>query len=587
AWYRVAVAPGATATIRLRLAPASAPAPAVGAGFDAAVDEVVDQRRAEADEFFADMAAPGVDDEARRVQRLAVAGLLWSKKHYRWDLREWLEGDPVGPPPPPGRATGRNHQWHHLYNADIISMPDEWEYPWYAAWDLAFHMSPMAFVDPGFAKDQLLLFCREWYMHPNGQLPAYEWALGDVNPPVHAWAAWRVYKIDAKNAGRKDYEFLERMFHKLLINFSWWVNRKDAQGSNIFEGGFLGLDNVGIFDRSAPLPAGTRLEQSDATSWMAMYCLNMLAMAAELAVHDRSYEDVATKFFEHFLAIAHAMNNIGPENISLWDDDDGFFYDVLACNGTQAPIRIRSIVGLIPLFAVETLETSQFAGLPDFTARVRWFMKNRPDLCGNVFNLAVAGEQQRNLLAILGPERLRRVLTKMLDQSEFLSPHGIRSLSRFHADHPVCLELGGQAHRIDYQPAESSSGIFGGNSNWRGPVWFPINFLLVESLQRFHHYFGDSFRVEFPTGSGRLHTLDQVATELSRRLVSLFLPGPDGRRPADGRPSDAGRWSGPRWRDHVSFYEYFHGDTGAGLGASHQTGWTALVAKLIRQSGRA
>ncbi|MDQ6613687.1 MAG: glucosidase [Actinomycetota bacterium] len=578
-WYRLDVAPGATATLRLRLAKSARTADAFGPGFD----DVVRQRRIEADEFFAEMASPTISTEAREVQRQAIAGLLWAKKYYRYEMREWLEGDPVGPPTPDQRRTGRNHDWAHVYNADIISMPDEWEYPWYAAWDLAFHMIPMAFVDPDFAKDQLILFCREWFMHPNGQLPAYEWSFSDVNPPVHAWAAWRVYKIDARNSGTNDYAFLKRIFHKLLINFSWWVNRKDADGSNVFEGGFLGLDNIGVFDRSAPLPNGARLEQSDATSWMAMFCLNMLAIALELAHHDRSYEDVATKFFEHFLAIANAMNNVGRHNISLWDPQDGFFYDVLSMNGHQTPMRIRSIVGLIPLFAVETIEPSLLDELPDFAARMRWFMKNRPDLCGNIFELGQLGQGRRQMLSILNPTRLRQVLRRMLDEDEFLSPHGIRSLSRWHSRHPVRIEVAGQTHEIEYQPAESTTGLFGGNSNWRGPVWFPINYLLVESLQKFHHYLGDDFTVEFPTGSGQPHSLDQVATELSRRLISLFLPDNQGQRPVNGGHELFDR--DPLWRDYVTFAEYFHGDTGSGLGASHQTGWTALVAKLIRQSG--
>jgi hypothetical protein len=580
AWFQLSIGAGESVRLRLRLANVEPSEETFGRGFDA----VVAAREAEADEFFADMAPQTVGDEARRVQRRAVAGLLWAKKHYRYDVREWLEGDPVGPLPEHIRSHGRNAEWSHLYNADIISMPDEWEYPWYAAWDLAFHMIPMAFVDPDFAKEQLILFCREWFMHPNGQLPAYEWKFSDVNPPVHAWAAWRVYKIDAKNTGVKDYEFLERVFHKLLINFSWWVNRKDADGSNVFEGGFLGLDNIGVFDRSAPLPSGARLEQSDATSWMAMFCLNMLAIAVELAHHDGAYEDVATKFFEHFLAIADAMNNIGHDRVPLWNDEDGFFYDVLSLNGDQTPIRIRSIVGLIPLCAVETLDPDVLDHLPDFQARMRWFQKNRPDLCGNIFELDVPGQGERRLLSLLDPGRLRQVLARMLDEDEFFSPHGIRSLSRWHAVHPVELHVGGQPYRIVYEPAESRTWLFGGNSNWRGPVWFPINYLLVEALQKYHHYLGDDYTVEMPTGSGKDASLSDVASELSARLVGLFLPDSEGCRPVNGgsKVLDHDPW----WREHVTFSEYFHGDTGAGLGASHQTGWTALVAKLIRQTDR-
>ena len=581
AWYRFEVPAGGTATVRLRLSTERAPA------FGREFDRILEARRAEADEFYADLSPPRVSEEQRHVQRRAMAGLLWGKKHYRYDVHEWLDGDPVGPQPPHDRLHGRNAGWEHLYNADVISLPDEWEYPWYACWDLAFHMIPMAYVDPDFAKEQLILFCREWFMHPNGQLPAYEWAFDDVNPPVHAWAAWRVYKIDAAATGVNDYGFLERIFHKLLINFSWWVNRKDAQGSNLFEGGFLGLDNVGLFDRSAPLPGGARLEQSDATSWMAMFCLNMLAIAMELAGKDPVYEDTATKFFEHFLAIAHAMNNLGHDrNMGLWDEQDGFFYDLLSVNGEQIPMRIRSIVGLIPLFAVETTEQSVLDRLPDFTGRARWFVKNRPDLCDNIFELDEPGMEKRRLLSILGPDRLRRVLRYMLDEDEFLSPYGIRSVSKFHAGHPVQLQLDGQVHEISYQPGESTTGLFGGNSNWRGPVWFPINYLLIESLQKFHHYFGDSFTVEFPTGSGQELNLWDVAAELSRRLIALFVPD---EAAGGGRPANAGHPvldSDPWWHDQVAFHEYFHGDTGAGLGASHQTGWTALVAKLIRQSGQ-
>ncbi|HEX3623596.1 MAG TPA: hypothetical protein VHT97_14880, partial [Acidimicrobiales bacterium] len=579
AWYRLTIPAGATTTLRLRLSTDQPGPDDFGAGFD----DVIARRRAEADEFYADL-TPNVSAESRRVARLASAGLLWNKKHYRYDVREWLEGDPANPRPDHARTRGRNAEWGHLYNADIVSLPDEWEYPWYAAWDLAFHMIPMAYLDPDFAKAQLILFCREWFMHPNGQLPAYEWALGDVNPPVHAWAAWRVYKIDAKRTGVKDYEFLERIFHKLLINFSWWVNRKDADGSNVFEGGFLGLDNIGVFDRSAPLPSGARLEQSDATSWMAMFCLNMLAIALELAHHDSVYEDAATKFFEHFLAIAHAMNNIGEDHLALWDEEDGFFYDVLSVDGVPSPVRVRSVVGLIPLFAVETMDPAMLEKLPDFSTRMRWFLKNRADLCGNIFSVDVPGEGERRLLSLVDPDRLRRLLRRALDEDEFLSPHGIRSVSKWHAAHPAVVDLAGVTHTVEYEPAESTTGLFGGNSNWRGPIWFPINYLLVESLQRYHHYLGDDFTVELPTGSGDQHTLWEVATELSRRLIDIFLPDADGRRPVNG--GNALFDTDPQWRDHVAFHEYFHGDTGAGLGASHQTGWTALVAKLIRQSGK-
>jgi hypothetical protein len=581
AWYPLSLAAGQTRRLRLRLCTE----PPARAALDE-VDAVVAQRRAEGDAFADSLCPPGTPEAARHVQRRAVAGLLWGRKAYRYEVREWLEGDPNQPPPPADRRTGRNSSWRHLYNADVISMPDEWEYPWYAAWDLAFHTIPLAFVDPDFAKEQLILLCREWYMHPDGQLPAYEWELGDVNPPVHAWAAWRVYKIDARNSGVPDREFLARVFHKLLLNFSWWVNRKDAGGSNVFEGGFLGLDNIGLFDRSAPLPSGGRLEQSDATSWMAMFSLNMLAIALELARSDRAYEDVATKFFEHFLAIAHATTAEGRRGEALWDDDDGFFYDVLhqSVDGASSAqrLRVRSLVGLLPLLAVETLDATVFEELPDFAARVRWYVKNRPDLCRNVFTADSSGAEERQLLSLVNREQLERVLTRMLDEAEFLSPHGIRSLSAAHRE-PVRLELNGTVHEVDYEPAESTTPMFGGNSNWRGPVWMPVNFLLVEALQKYHHYYGDDLTVAVPTSGGARHDLGEVADELSRRLIRLFLPGPDGWRPADA--PDLRRGAAVDWSAEPTFYEYFHGDTGSGLGASHQTGWTALVAKLVRQLG--
>jgi hypothetical protein len=475
-----------------------------------------------------------------------------------------------------------------LNNADVISLPDEWEYPWYAAWDLAFQMLPMALVDPNFAKSQLILFCREWYMHPNGQLAAYEWAFSDVNPPVHAWSAWQVFKIDAARTGVKDYGFLERVFHKLLINFAWWVNREDAYGQNIFEGGFLGLDNIGFFDRSAPLPGGARLQQSDATSWMAMFCLNMLTIALELAHHDGTYEDVATKFFEHFLAIGHSANHRGmhshadDEDMSLWDDNDQFFYDVLAVGDQRIPLKARSAVGLIPLFAVGTIEPEVLDGLPEFRSHMLWFIENRGDLCENVFSLELPGMGERRLFSLLQPDQLRQILRRVLDESEFLSPYGIRSLSRAHRDQPVRLELGGQTFEVSYQPGESETGLFGGNSNWRGPLWYPINYLLVQALRDYHHYLGDEFTVEYPVGSGRQLHLGQVATEVAQRLIALFVAGPGGR-PVNGGVKLFDE--DPYWRDQVTFAEYFHGDDGRGLGATHQTGWTALVANLIAEAG--
>ena len=517
--------------------------------------------------------------------RQALAGLLWSKQFYHYDVRRWLAGDPAGPPPPPERLQGRNHEWTHAYHEDVISMPDKWEYPWYAAWDLAFHCIPLALVDPDFAKAQLLLFLREWYMHPNGQIPAYEWSLGDVNPPVHAWAALRVYQIERRRRGAGDRAFLEKVFHKLLLNFTWWVNRKDAEGNNVFQGGFLGLDNIGVFDRSAPLPVGGHLEQSDGTSWMAMYCLNMLAIALELADGNPAYEDVASKFFEHFVHIAHAMYDLGGEGLQLWDEEDGFFYDVLHSDGRHARLKIRSMVGLIPLFAVETLEPEIVDKLHGFRRRMLWFIENYPHLRRHITTIQTPGRGPRRLLSIVGADQLPRVLHRMLDEGEFLSPHGIRSVSRAHREHPFVLSIDGMEHRVDYEPAESSSSLFGGNSNWRGPVWFPVNYLLIESLQKFHYFFGDSLTVACPTGGERRLNLWEVATELSQRLTRIFLRDEHGRRPVYGGAETF--QTDPHWRDLVLFYEYFHGDNGAGLGASHQTGWTGLVAKLLQQSGEA
>jgi Mannosylglycerate hydrolase MGH1-like glycoside hydrolase domain len=581
--YSCEIAAGSRAVVRLRLS--DRPPSDLASPFDAAFDGIFADRAREADEFYATVIPSTLSADERHVMRQAFAGLLWTRQYYHYVVREWLDGDPGHPPPPPSRNQGRNHDWVQLYNADVISMPDAWEYPWYASWDLAFHCLPIALIDPEFAKAQLVLFLREWYMHPNGQLPAYEWNFGDVNPPVHAWAAWRVYKIDRKRSGKADRAFLERVFHKLLLNFTWWVNRKDTEGNNIFEGGFLGLDNIGVFDRSAPVPLGGQLEQSDTTSWMAMYTLTMLAMAIELAMEDPVYEDIASKFWEHFLYIAHAMGSRGDASLRLWDDDDGFFYDVLHTrDGGRVELKVRSMVGLIPLFAVQTLEPRVLERLPGFRTRLEWFLINRPDLTANIASMKVKGRGERRLLAIADADQLRRILNVMLDEREFLSPYGVRSLSRIHAERPYRLTLEGHEHVVDYEPAESTTPLFGGNSNWRGPVWFPLNFLLIESLQRYHHYFGDAYTVECPTGSGRLMTLWQVAAELSRRLASLFVPGPDGARPAHG---GAARFrDDPDWRQLILFYEYFHGDTGAGLGANHQTGWTALVAKLLQQLAR-
>jgi hypothetical protein len=574
AHYVLRLPPGASRAVELRLSRALPPDPFA----DAAA--VLERRRAEADAFYAALAGASMPEDARRVQRQALAGLLWSQQFYHYNVARWLDGDPAGPPPPPARRHGRNADWRHLDNAEVLSMPDTWEFPWYAAWDLAFHCVPLAALDPEFAKGQLILLLREWYMHPNGQLPAYEWAFGDVNPPVHAWAAWRVYQAAAATSGRPDLEFLQRVFHKLLLNFTWWVNRKDVEGRNVFQGGFLGLDNIGVLDRSLPLDRG-HIDQADGTAWMGMYCLNMLAIALELARHDRAYEDVATKFFEHFLYIAGALNNLGEDGIALWDEQDEFFYDVLHADTTQRRMRVRSVVGLIPLLAVETVEPERLAGLPDFTARMEWFLKHRPDLAGLVSRWYEPGVGERRLFALVRGHRMKRVLRRMLDPEEFLSDYGVRSVSRYHAAHPFVVEMNGAVRSVAYEPAESRDGLFGGNSNWRGPIWFPINFLLIEALRRFHHYYGDDFLVECPTGSGRLMTLGAIALELGSRLTRIFLRGPDGRRPVFG--ANPTFQSDPHWRDYILFHEYFHGDTGAGLGASHQTGWTALVAALLAQ----
>ena len=549
-------------------------------------DTICRDRVGDANELYAAIIPPELGHDERRVYRQALAGLLWTKQFYAFDVDRWLRGDARYPAPPPERARGRNREWRHLYNSEILSMPDKWEYPWYAAWDLAFHCIPMALVDSEYAKQQLELLLREWYMHPNGQLPAYEWSFSDVNPPVHAWAALRVYQIERRTTGKADHAFLESVFHKLMLNFTWWVNRKDAAGNNVFEGGFLGLDNIGVFDRSNALPAGGVLEQADGTSWMGMYCLNLLAIALELAVENPSYQDMANKFFEHFLYIAHAMNDFAGEGITLWDEKDGFYYDVLHLpDGTSTPMRLRSIVGIIPLFAVATLDESTFTRFPAFERRARWFIENRPEYAQHLaVGLDERGTKSRRLLALVDRPRLIRILKRLLDEREFLSPYGIRAMSAMHREHPFDAVIGGSHHRASYEPGESSSGLFGGNSNWRGPIWFPVNFLLIEALQKFHYYYGDEFLVECPTGSGTMMNLWQVASEISRRFASLYLVGPDGRRPAHG--PDERVQTDPHFRDFITFYEYFHGDDGTGLGASHQTGWTALVAKLLDQSPR-
>ncbi len=557
------VGAGATATVTLRLSD-------TGATVDDA-DAVLEVRAREADEFYAALTPGDAGADEAAVMRQAFAGMLWGKQFYHLDVNRWLDGDPAGPAPPPGRGAVRNGGWRHLDAVDVISMPDAWEYPWFAAWDLGFHCVALAHVDAEFAKRQLILLCREWSMHPNGQLPAYEWSFDDVNPPVHAWAALRVYEID----GARDVEFLERVFHKLLINFTWWVNRKDAEGNNVFQGGFLGLDNIGPFNRSAlPAQAG-HLEQSDGTAWMAMYCLNLLEMALVLARHDITYEDVATKFFEHFAYIARAMDEQG-----LWNEDDGWFYDVLhAADGTRIPVRAQSAVGLIAMCAVTVMEHATKRDLPAFARRVDWFLRNKPEFTSVIAHIDTEAHERRRLLSPVDPDRLRRILVRVLDEAQFLSPHGLRALSRFHLDHPLEITVGGVTARLDYEPGESRSALYGGNSNWRGPVWFPINHLVIEALRRYHHFVGDTFTVEHPTGSGRRCTLAAVAADLSARLVSLFTEGAGGTRPVLGASHRL--QTDPAWHDNIPFHEYFHGDTGAGLGASHQTGWTGVVADLI------
>jgi hypothetical protein len=576
--YRWLIEPGASRTVRLRLSDDPN-----CSGIDRDFDTTFEQRVEEADRFYAALNPTPLDPEAAVIQRRAFAGLIWSKQFYNYVVRDWLLGDPLMPAPPAARKRGRNSCWRHVYNDDILSMPDTWEYPWYASWDLAFHVIPFALIDPDFAKDQLTQLTREWYMHPNGQLPAYEWSFDDVNPPVHAWAALRIYKIEAKrNGGIGDFVFLERVFQKLLMNFTWWVNRKDIAGHNVFQGGFLGLDNIGVFDRSAALPTGGQLAQSDGTSWMAVYALNMLAIAIELAKADDVYEDIASKFFEHFLYIADAMNAQREDEQGLWDPGDEFYYDqLLLPGGDRIPLKVRSVVGIIPVFAVETLNAGTLEHLPRLKKRVEWFLLNRPELAENVARLELGGTRERRLLAICNPDRLRRILRRVFDENEFLSPYGVRMLSRFHRDYPYVLKVNGAEFRIEYEPAESTSGLFGGNSNWRGPIWFPLNYLLIESLQKFHYYLGDDYKVEFPTGSGRLLTLWECSQELARRLAALFRRDAEDRRPFNGE--NARLQHDPQWRDQILFHEYFNGETGEGLGASHQTGWTALIAKLLQQ----
>ncbi|MGA2256782.1 MAG: glucosidase [Thermoguttaceae bacterium] len=576
AHYVLNIAAQDSTTVELRL---FAEEEAPGEPFNAEFGRVFADRISEAEEFYRNRIPPGTSDEDLRISRQAHAGLLWTKQFYHYVVNEWLEGDPAQPPPPASRRQGRNRDWGHLFNRDVISMPDKWEYPWYAAWDLAFHMIPMAEIDPFFAKEQLILFLREWYMHSSGQLPAYEFALGDVNPPVHAWACWRVYKMTGRR-GARDRLFLARVFQKLLINFTWWANRKDVTGKHLFAGGFLGLDNISLFDRSNKLPNGALLEQADGTAWMAFYCVTMLAMALELAKEDAAYEDVASKFFEHFVAIADAINCLG--GTGLWDEEDGFYYDQLQVGERPIRLRIRSLVGIIPLFAVEILEDQTIARVPGFRKRLQWFLDNRRDLAKQVSYMEPQGPrgQGRRLLAIPSRPRLERILRYVLDEDEFLSPFGIRSLSRVHKDRPYTCSPGGTPQRVDYEPGEATTGLFGGNSNWRGPIWMPVNYLLVETLERYHHFYGDTLQVECPTRSGRLMNLREVAHELATRLVRIFRADERGRRICYG--SDARFATDPHWRDLLLFHEYFHGDSGQGLGASHQTGWTALVTRLLK-----
>ncbi len=581
AHYALRIPPGGTRTLRWRLVAEDPGSPGMNA---AALDAILERRIAEADAFYGATLSPELGDAERRIARQAFAGLLWSRQFYHLFVGEWLQGDPEMPPPPPERPEVRNADWRHLYARDILSMPDKWEYPWFAAWDLAFHMLPMARVDPEFAKHQLLLMLREWYMHPSGAIPAYEFNFNDVNPPVHAWACWRVYKITARQ-GVRDRRFLASAFQKLLINFTWWVNRKDRDGNHLFAGGFLGLDNIGVFDRSKPLQ-GAHLEQADATAWMAFYAVTMLAMALELAVEDPVYEDMASKFFEHFVAIADAMNHVGGNG--LWHEADGFYYDQIAHHDRVEPLRARSLVGLIPLLAVEVLHADVLERLPGFRKRLRWFLKNRRDLQRQIALLSghsEGGSPEHLLLAIPCRERLQRVLVRLCDESEFLSPYGFRSLSKAHADEPFRLDLhAGETHPVRYTPGESDTWMFGGNSNWRGPVWFPVNYLLCEALERYDHFYGDALTVEYPTGSGRRATLGEVAADVHGRLARLFEPDGHGRCPYHGE--DPRFESDPNWRDIACFHEYFDGDTGRGLGAAHQTGWTALVASSLAHLAR-
>ncbi len=578
ALYAMTVVPGQTQTLTFRLTKQPKAFPFRN------FERVYQTRKQEAKDYYQALLRPDLDEGAQEVQLQAYAGLMWSKQLYYFDVGQWMDGDPSGPPPPPVRKEGRNRDWRHLHNFDLVLMPDKWEYPWYAVWDLAFHCIPYTRLDSDFAKRQLQLITREWYIHPNGQLPAYEWSFSDVNPPVHAWAVWRVFRTDEQLQGSADLDFLKGIFHKLLLNFTWWVNRKDADGNNVFQGGFLGLDNISLFDRSSQLPGGGHLDQSDGTSWMGFYALEMMKIALRLAQEDAVYLDLATKFYEHFLRIGAAINGYNETGLNLWNEEDGFYYDVLHLpNGAVQPLRIRSMVGLIPLLAAESLNHELFEQFPDFERRVRWFNQHRPLLAGTISTIDIEGHGEHNLISLVGPDRLRRVLRFMLDEEEFLSPFGIRSLSRVHKDHPYTLMLEGHVFGIGYEPGESRSQLFGGNSNWRGPVWFPLNYLLIEALLRYYDFLGPEFTVECPTGSGQFMNLQEVAQEVARRLIRLFRKNAQGYRPCLG--ANAAYPSGPAWQDHLLFHEYFHGDTGIGLGASHQTGWTSLVVELLERWG--
>lgn len=578
AHYKITLPPGETYTVKVRFSNSKNDNPFTG--FEA----IFQKRIQEAADFYAAMQPPSMSEDEKRIQRQAYAGLMWSKQFYHLSIEKWLGGDPAQPSPPETRRHGRNSNWSHLYNLDILSIPDKWEYPWYAAWDLAFHTVPIAKIDPEWAKRQLILLLLEWYMHPNGQLPAYEWDYGDVNPPVHAWAAWQVYQIDRKINGHGDTIFLEQIFHKLLLNFTWWVNREDLDGHNVFQGGFLGLDNIGVFDRSQSFPTGGHLDQADGTAWMAMYSLNMMAIALELARTRPAYEDVATKFFEHFIYISNAFYNLGGYGMSLWDENDCFFYDTLHTpDGKYVPLKIRSFVGLVPVFAVESLEIDLLDKLPRFKRRMEWFLKYRPQLVQNVALLTEKGVHGHYQLAVVDRDKLEHILRRVFDTEEFLSDYGLRSLSKYHSKNPFECSIDGQVQIIRYEPAESSSGLFGGNSNWRGPIWFPVNYLLVDALNRFHHHYGNTLKVEVPIGSGNFMDLKEAADDLCRRLVSIFSRKVDEGDHRAVFGSEEYFQTDPHWRDYLLFYEYFHGDTGAGIGASHQTGWTALVAKLIQE----